>query len=420
MYFLLQRQILCTISTVTFGYVSQSYIISLCVPLVHCLKSFYRVDSFTILFMNIPFTTMTKLSKFNAAPCHSFKCSSNSSKRVHLLSKCLRVSNKGKNVTGNKTTKRKLKQKDKNILMKLQIPEEGVPMKLDYEVWKFFFSGLDDRQNMPKGLPQDSTCFHVKTTLKIVDTTEGAKLDSVFTLVPRNDILYTLGGSKSFAILEQVDQRTRQLKSTNNRGVRKNPVSTETKTVYTTLGPCPNRYGKGCITAYKSLTDNVRHGIYNIIHQIERVTNRYLPSYQMEGIKLAKQHIKWPTFEYSENTKSEYFSNIAIGKNVYLPVHTDEDAFYSVAFVLADMKVEQNSEILAYFCFPQKGLAVAMRQGDILIFNPLEPHCISSKRVSQDIMCCSIYLKSKLVGGNDNSKEFTKEERQCQKRIKFM
>jgi hypothetical protein len=61
--------------------------------------------------------------------------------------------------------------------------------------------------------------------------------------------------------------------------------------------------------------------------------------------------------------------------------------------------------VLQYFCFPTVGVSVAMRNGDILLFNPLIPHCISSRATQKEkVICTSLYLKTALVGGNDNDK----------------
>ena len=63
---------------------------------------------------------------------------------------------------------------------------------------------------------------------------------------------------------------------------------------------------------------------------------------------------------------------------------------------------------MGYFCFPRLGIAVALRPGDLLIFNPLEPHAISSRCNNDDqIFCISMYMKSAIVGLNDNSIELT-------------
>ncbi len=53
---------------------------------------------------------------------------------------------------------------------------------------------------------------------------------------------------------------------------------------------------------------------------------------------------------------------------------------------------------------PRIGTAVALRPGDFLLFNPQEPHSISSCCKSGDkIFCISSYLKMGVVGLNDNS-----------------
>lgn len=49
-------------------------------------------------------------------------------------------------------------------------------------------------------------------------------------------------------------------------------------------------------------------------------------------------------------------------------------------------------------------MAVPLRPGDVIIFNPLEPHAISSRCEPDDeVFCVSVYLKSAVVGLNDNS-----------------
>ena len=52
------------------------------------------------------------------------------------------------------------------------------------------------------------------------------------------------------------------------------------------------------------------------------------------------------------------------------------------------------------------GVAVPMRPGDFLLFNARLPHCISSRCCADDdIMCISMFLKTAVVGGNDNGKD---------------
>ncbi len=54
------------------------------------------------------------------------------------------------------------------------------------------------------------------------------------------------------------------------------------------------------------------------------------------------------------------------------------------------------------------GVAVPLHPGDYLIFNELIPHCISSHcKLDDEIMCVSVYLKTSIVGMNNNDLALT-------------
>ena len=57
------------------------------------------------------------------------------------------------------------------------------------------------------------------------------------------------------------------------------------------------------------------------------------------------------------------------------------------------------------------GVAVALRPGDILIFNPNEQHAISSRcRDEDDVYITTLYLKTAIVSLNDNKTPLTEEQ----------
>jgi hypothetical protein len=65
--------------------------------------------------------------------------------------------------------------------------------------------------------------------------------------------------------------------------------------------------------------------------------------------------------------------------------------------------------------FPEKGVFVALTNYDILFFNPQKLHCVASRKntsndKSNDIYCVSFYLKTAVVGGNDNNLDLTVEQ----------
>ena len=63
-----------------------------------------------------------------------------------------------------------------------------------------------------------------------------------------------------------------------------------------------------------------------------------------------------------------------------------------------------DDDVVVYFCFPTLGVAVPMRPGDFLLFNSQIPHCISTRcRIADRIMCISMFLKTAVVGSNNNS-----------------
>ncbi len=58
---------------------------------------------------------------------------------------------------------------------------------------------------------------------------------------------------------------------------------------------------------------------------------------------------------------------------------------------------DQTDRILAYFCFPTIGVAVPLRSGDHLLFDPAVPHMISSRTShADDVYCMSLYRKKLL------------------------
>ena len=136
-----------------------------------------------------------------------------------------------------------------------------------------------------------------------------------------------------------------------------------------------------------------------------------MESAEVYGRHQAKKILGYKTFPFPNNQRSQTWSALSSGRNVSLPVHVDDDATVSVVVVVDDQPFSLESPLKAYFCFPEHGRAIALRAGDMLLFNALVPHCIST-RVDQtrDMFACALYLKTRVVAGNDNSKSLSKEE----------
>jgi hypothetical protein len=101
-----------------------------------------------------------------------------------------------------------------------------------------------------------------------------------------------------------------------------------------------------------------------------------------------------------------YYNGLGFGISVYLRSHIDWDfTMFIVQAHIDNQDYQVDDRILCYFAFPRIGMAVALRPGDFLLFNPQEPCSISSCcRTGDKIFCISSYLKMGVVGLNDNSK----------------
>ena len=80
----------------------------------------------------------------------------------------------------------------------------------------------------------------------------------------------------------------------------------------------------------------------------------------------------------------------------------------SQIFLKGKATYQVDDDVIAYFRFPTLCVGVPLRPGDYLLFNPLIPHCISSRcNFDDEVMCVSMYLKTAIVGLNNNALELT-------------
>jgi hypothetical protein len=112
------------------------------------------------------------------------------------------------------------------------------------------------------------------------------------------------------------------------------------------------------------------------------------------------------------------WSSLACGKNYCLNSHTDDDFFYSLTTIVLQhglqpgrfVKYRLDAEVRNYFAFAEQGIAVALRTGEMLLFNALIRHCLTSCTMhcqEKDVFCVSLYLKTAVVGGNNNNVLYT-------------
>jgi hypothetical protein len=202
-----------------------------------------------------------------------------------------------------------------------------------------------------------------------------------------------------------------------NRG-KNRPVFGTERGKYCCVGAQVSRNQRGvreCTYHFDKVEQKHSREIVKFAKYCESILEQYAPSIALRFLESTKALSNYKTISQRNGAvkkAAEYFSGCAFGKNVYLPVHTDLDYSYSIVTV---HKRDQGYTLLdapvIYFTFPRLGVAVPLRPGDVLIFNPKEPHAVSSRcHNEEEIYCVSLYLKSAVVGKNDNSLPLTPQE----------
>ena len=214
-------------------------------------------------------------------------------------------------------------------------------------------------------------------------------------------------------------------KTTQNKGVargKKRIVAFQegSNRKYLTPGICPLRAAPGTsVRSLLNLNVNDHDALFCYVRKCEKLAFQSMSLETTRGFHVAKQFFPFPTFPGRGNHDSSChaFSSIATAMNVCLNSHTDDDSFYGVVTNLdADpLKSPQlDDKVTLYFTFPTLGLAVGLRPGDILVFNPAVYHSVSSHCIpNKNIWCTSLYTKNAVVGGNDNSQAIKTKQKEA-------
>lgn len=158
--------------------------------------------------------------------------------------------------------------------------------------------------------------------------------------------------------------------------------------------------------------------VVTAVKRCEHAFHAYVDSDVITHIREARKLVPWENIQYAGVTHTanpSIFNGTAFGVNVYLRAHIDNDFTYSVIQVHVDGIVYSvEDDVVCFFCFPRLGIAVPLRPGDFSLVNALEYHCLSSRcNEDVDIFCVFSYLKTAVVGGNDNKRALSEEEQNC-------
>ena len=100
---------------------------------------------------------------------------------------------------------------------------------------------------------------------------------------------------------------------------------------------------------------------------------------------------------------SNFYGAYACDMNVFLQSHKDNDFKYSAVSLHMGTLYLLNECPVIHFSFSRLCIAIPLRPGDVLFFNPKEHHCILSiSRTDNNVYCLSLYSKSVTIGLNNN------------------
>lgn len=241
--------------------------------------------------------------------------------------------------------------------------------------------------------------------LETVDSPSGCRVlenrcTIIVTHIPRNEVIDRAGKNaiRDYVTIEEMLAKNKK----SVRGVKRQGLSLE----YATIGAHARRYGRGISMR---LSDNVSPEVIahfkKIVQRIQYLAAKWLPVSIMKFVKFGKQMVGCTDVSMGQDS---VWSSAAMSYNYVSAAHVDDDCFLSAITVMVETSESEytaDSPVAVYFCIPECGKAIGLRPGDVIFFNPLYFHCISKRTKEYEnkkVFVSSIYLKTAVVGGNDN------------------
>ena len=266
-----------------------------------------------------------------------------------------------------------------------------------------------------EGVYKNTRWVDVKDSLKIVDSISGCTMDKEYlVLVPRDMSINRRMMGKDSLMQQQLFEVFKELETRSPPSeIRKNNVkrimmADGDDSKYIVIGTSPKRFGRGPQQCMKGLDHpdlQLHRQLFGTWYRrVEHCAKKYLPPYLQNLLACVGKICNYENMPLGDDSNSDIWPALAVGRNVFLNVHTDADYFWTLILVIADEPPIMHGPIICYMCFPTLGIAVALCNGDLLMFNPLIPHCVLTRcNGNKEAYCVSMYMKSLLVGGSDNS-----------------
>jgi hypothetical protein len=263
--------------------------------------------------------------------------------------------------------------------------------------------------------PKFSTSWSVRERFQVFDNNAGTgcRVSGLFTLLPREWVKKVFDETNIF--FDNFKKILDKNNKCNPRGGSKVPVFEKgTRQTYFTCGKAPKRESKGLKLVERKLTKinmlEAAKELHRYIAKVNFAAKAYIDTKSIHFAEMVNHMAGLEHFKIgkSKGVKS-FWTAFAMAMNCAFPLHKDHDYFMGIIGILGaagyHMDDSKQSSVLQYFCFPTVGTAVALRNGDLLLFNPLPHHCLSSKATKrEDVISTSLYLKTAVVGGNNNNR----------------
>jgi len=363
--------------------------------------------------------------------CHTYKALTPSSRRTrdaaiaYKMDRCKAMKRNTKHKQDRNTCKKFLKQKKR--LKCVKVPSCLALSKLTFltieQITKqvVICDGGNANCDAISAMGEDIYCLSIRNGDLWVADTSNASLGlrhiskgntfPTFIRLPRKESLQLMCNGRE--LCNAMKQCALSQQQSLTRGVKRH-VFSNSKSKYCCIGVQPGRNARGLLSGLYKIKRQFESKDWDTLQKslcrAEHAFDKYLNTDVIRHITCAKSHVNYntmtPSTDSSVKAKSaRYYSGLGFGLNVHLRAHTDMDFTMSIVQAHIDgIDYTDNDAVICYFAFPRIGIAVALRPGDYLLFNPQEPHCISSRCKNDDeIYSMSSYLKTAVVGLNDNS-----------------
>jgi hypothetical protein len=140
------------------------------------------------------------------------------------------------------------------------------------------------------------------------------------------------------------------------------------------------------------LREELTQAMSDFVGTFEPIGARIIPPDDRVTFKSLQETVGIPKLS---SASTGYGTQIAMGVDYWSSVHIDDDCFYSTLTCIS-LRNTNPGVVLHYFLFPSVGVAVPIREGDVLVFNPLLPHGVTNATESGTVLC-SLYVSGKTV-----------------------